>query len=806
MVASNITSMSRISISTTGRPGNSASILPDISGDGRFITFTSASTSLDPTGGSNGNYNHVFLRDTLTGTTTLVTMGFNGTPANTGGGQPSVSDDGRFVCFVADPGDFVEGENPAGSDTIYVRDMASGTTISIPQIVPGGASLGDPHMSGDGRYVVYWQGSNVYRYDLLTRQTENASLPTTGAGANGGSYFGDVSHDGRYVVFQSDASNLLDLDGNDDNGVSDIFLRDMATGTLTRVSLTDADSQTNGHSSDAVVSDNGRYVVFTSAASNLIAGPSSGHDQIFIRDTVANTTKIVSAPAGDIQGDGDSGSADISADGRYVVFESKADNLVAGDLNGKSDVFVYDTWSGLTVMLSVAAFGGISNGDSYDAHISADGRYVTFYSSASNLTPGDSNNTADIFRVSLLASDAADYLIGGDGADTISGLGGDDVINGGLGADRMSGGAGNDTFYVDNADDEVFDLAGNGFDKVVSSTSYTLTVNAEIEVFSTDDAAGTASLRLTGSQFAQIIQGNAGRNLLDGKGGGDTMYGYGGDDWYYVYSGSDRVFEAAGQGTDRVLVSGAYTLAAGIEVEILSSTDSASTVPVNLTGNEFIQTIFGNAGVNKLNGRGGADRMYGYGGNDIYYVDNAGDKVFESVGKGFDRVLTTVHYVLAAGTEIEILTVAKSTSTSTINLIGNEFGQRVAGGAGTNIIDGKGGLDTLLGGAGKDYFTFTTALDAVTNVDTIGDFNVVDDTIRLENAVFTALTATGALASGFFRANATGTAQDANDYIVYETDTGKLFYDADGNGAGAAIRFATLTGLPVLTAADFLVI
>jgi Ca2+-binding RTX toxin-like protein len=722
MVANNVTSMSRISISTTGRPGNIASILPEISGDGRFITFTSQSTTLDPTGGSNGDFSHVYLRDTLTGTTTLVTMGFDGTPAYTGGGYSSVSNDGRFVCFVSYPGEFVQGENAAGSETIYVRDMASGTTISIPQVVPGGATLGDPHMSGDGRYVVYWQGGDVYRYDLLTRQTENASLPITGVVANGGSYFGDVSHDGRYVVFMSDATNLLDLDGNDDNGANDIFLRDMATGALARVSLTDADGQINGHSSDAAVSDNGRYVVFTSAASNLIAGPSSGHDQIFIRDTVANTTKIVSAATGAIQGDGDSSSADVSANGRYVVFTSESDDLVAGDVNGLSDVFLRDMVTGSMVMLSKAASGGVSNGASNDAHISADGRYVTFTSAASNLTPGDSNNTADIFRVSLFATNATDILIGGDGADSISGLGGDDIISGGFGADSMAGGAGSDTYYVENAGDKVTEAAGGGFDKVLSYVNYVLTAGSEVELLTTNDTAGEGAINLTGNALRQEIIGNAGVNTLkDGGGAGDLLRGMAGNDTYLVYASSTTIVEGSGQGTaDRVLAAVNYKLGAGVSIEQMQTTSSTGTTGINLTGNDFVQKIVGNAG--------------------------------------------------------------------------------------TNLIDGKGGNDTLYGGSGKDYFTFTTALDDASNVDTISDFNAADDTIRLENAIFTALTATGALASGFFRANATGTAQDANDFIVYETDTGKLFYDADANGAGAAVQFALLTGHPTITAADFTVI
>jgi len=146
-----------------------------------------------------------------------------------------------------------------------------------------------------------------------------------------------------------------------------------------------------------------------------------------------------------------------------------------------------------------------------------------------------------------------------------------------------------------------------------------------------------------------------------------------------------------------------------------------------------------------------------------------------------------------------------STGKSAIDLTGNEIAQEVVGNAGANRIDGKGGADTLKAGSGADAFVFSSALGAG-NIDKIGDYSVTTDTIELENAIFTKLTATGPMLSGWFRANATGTAQDANDHIIYETDTGKLFYHADANGAGAAIQFATLTGHPTITFADFEVI
>ena len=160
--------------------------------------------------------------------------------------------------------------------------------------------------------------------------------------------------------------------------------------------------------------------------------------------------------------------------------------------------------------------------------------------------------------------------------------------------------------------------------------------------------------------------------------------------------------------------------------------------------------------------------------------------------------------MLAADDNIEVLTTNSSAGTTAINLAGNALAQSITGNAGANVLNGLGGLDTLTGGSGADAFVFSSALGAG-NVDTITDFNVIADTIRLENAIFTGLVA-GALTAAAFRANLTGQAADASDRIIHETDTGALFFDADGTGAGVRIRFAVLDPGLAMTPADFLVI
>jgi phospholipase/lecithinase/hemolysin len=191
-------------------------------------------------------------------------------------------------------------------------------------------------------------------------------------------------------------------------------------------------------------------------------------------------------------------------------------------------------------------------------------------------------------------------------------------------------------------------------------------------------------------------------------------------------------------------------------------------------------------------------------GNDYYTVSNAGSLILERVGEGSDTVRASVSYALNAGAEIEALRTTNDRGKTNINLTGNDFGQAITGNVGANRLDGKEGADTLFGGAGKDSFIFSTAIGPGTgNVDTIKDFNARDDTILLDDAIFGG--APGALAAGAFVIG-TG-AKQSDDRIIYDPVSHKLYYDADGSGAGAAIHFATLWGPNLnLTAADFVFI
>lgn len=324
----------------------------------------------------------------------------------------------------------------------------------------------------------------------------------------------------------------------------------------------------------------------------------------------------------------------------------------------------------------------------------------------------------------------ADILIGNAAANRLSGNAGNDIIDGGAGADeliggtgedQLSGGTGDDLFHVDSGGDMVLELAGGGFDTVMTTGSYQLAPGSHIEQLIVADPAGPSGLVLVGNEFGQTIRGNAGGNIVNGLGGGDRLFGLGGDDYYVVEAG-DFVSEAADAGYDTVATRTSYQLADGSHVEQLLTAFEAGTAGLVLIGNAFSQTIRGNAGDNLINGLGGGDLMFGLGGSDYYVVD-AGDFVAEAADAGFDTVATRTSYQLAWGSHVEQLLTAYEAGTADLVLIGNEFGQTIRGNAGNNILNGQGGGDTMFGLGGNDYYVVASEDRAIEAAD--GGYDIV---------------------------------------------------------------------------------
>lgn len=303
---------------------------------------------------------------------------------------------------------------------------------------------------------------------------------------------------------------------------------------------------------------------------------------------------------------------------------------------------------------------------------------------------------------------------------------------------------------------------------------------------------------LLGGDGDDTLLGGAGNDTLTGDAGQDSMAGGLGDDRYTVDSQTDVVTEAAGEGKDTVRSSVSFTLGDNLENLELSGKNNR-----NATGNALDNRLTGNSGNNILDGGLGKDTMTGGGGNDIYVVNSAGDKVVETATGGTDTVQSSVSFSLESTPSVRFVEHLTLTGGGNISATGNALANRLIGNSGKNQLSGGLGEDTLTGGAGADSFVFNTAPGGG-NVDRITDFTAGEDRIRLDDAAFAGLAA-GTLADTAFVANASGQADTQAQRIVYETDTGKLFYDSDGAGGTARVQFALLTAGLALDNTDFVV-
>jgi Ca2+-binding RTX toxin-like protein len=441
-----------------------------------------------------------------------------------------------------------------------------------------------------------------------------------------------------------------------------------------------------------------------------------------------------------------------------------------------------------------------SSGDTVQEN--ADGGIDTVQSSASYAL-------GDFVENLVLTGSAAINGTGNTLDNQLTGNNSANILNGGAGADVMKGGKGDDSYFVDNVGDVVIELDGEGSDTVYASVSYSIAGQyVEALVLTGVEAInGTGNgldNRITGNSADNVLSGGNGNDRLDGGAGADTMKGGLGDDTFVVDNGLDRIIENNNQGTDTVEAWISYSLAG----QYLENLRLMGTANLSASGNGLANVIHGNSGNNVLNGLGGADMLYGGAGDDTFFVDNVADKVFEYAGEGNDTVQSSVTFSLAGQYIETLLLVGADAINGTGNnqantLVGNSAVNVLNGGGGDDALHGGLGNDTLTGGAGMDGFWFDTALGAG-NVDTITDFSAVDDTIVLDRTVFSAIAADGMLASGAF---VLGTAaQDADDRIVYDKATGTLWYDADGNGSGAAVQFAHVNPGTTITAADFLAV
>jgi Tol biopolymer transport system component len=338
-----------------------------------------------------------------------VSIASNGAQADAMCRRTSISDDGRFVAFQSSATNLVAADTNFIED-VFVRDLQTGITRRMSLSSSGeqaNMTCFDPRISGDGRWIVFASvatnldpGDTNTDWDIFVRDrqagtTELVSVSSTGVLGNGSSWTPSISYDGRYVAFASTATNLA---ADEVNGTAaDIFVRDRQAGTTERVSVATGGISGNYDSALPSISADGRYVAFASWATDLVSGDLNSEWDVFVHDRASGTTEMVSVDSAGAQGNDFSDHPSISADGRWVAFDSAATNLVPDDTNNDSDLFVHDLQSGTTERVCLNSGEGQADNPSFCGSISADGRYVTFWSLATNLVPGDTNSKWDPF-------------------------------------------------------------------------------------------------------------------------------------------------------------------------------------------------------------------------------------------------------------------------------------------------------------------------------------------------------------------------------------------------------------------------
>lgn len=615
VIAPSRSALTLVSTSASGGVTNGGSVLLAVSPDGNKLLISSSASNLSPLD-LNGAETDLFVKDLITGQVTLISRspaGFQFETSSGGFAADSASvlfasfsdriglqvNDKQIDSFRFDltTGNITQVSVTAAGDDIDRNTSFLGTTPDGLNLIllSDGTNLGPVDNNGFG---------DIYFLNIATGGLSLQTTNSDGVQGNQHSFYGVVSPDGSILAFQSLASNMV---AGDTNNAADIFLKDLVSGVVTRVSTNSAGEESNRSVSNNTAlqfSADGTRLLFSSMASNLVAGDTNETLDLFIKDLVTGAVSLVSSSLGGLVGNGASGSGRLSPDGTKVVFVSNSTNLAADDIDSSPDIYLKDLVSGEVTLLSVDVQGQHVTGVYSGPRFSTDGQTV-YFNATTPLLGKDTNGGFDVYAVylpmlgvdtnqswtidagggddvvtgggladtlsgedgndslwgeagndklyggagndSLNGGDGADRLDGGQGYDTLSGGGGNDYLDGGANGDALSGGDGNDVYIVDNVNDVVSELAGQGYDVVRASVSHTLAANVEaLEI------QGTANYRGTGNAEANRITGNSGLNTLEGNAGGDVLDGGGGADILIGGTGNDTL--TGGTGADTFVV------------------------------------------------------------------------------------------------------------------------------------------------------------------------------------------------------------------------------------------------------------
>lgn len=398
--------LQRVSVSRLGVEGNRDSFSPSISADGRYVAFLSSADNLvdDDTNG----YRDVFIFDREAGDVTRISVGYDGSEANGDSSDAHISNDGRFVAFVSEATNLVEGDENGFSDVfLYERERGAIRLVSESQDgVQGDNRSLQPAISANGRFIAFVSlaqslgandendASDIFIYDATHDSLELISVASDDRQAQDTSKYPAISSDGRFVVYQSKASNLA---AGDHNNMYDIFLRDRQEDTTELISRGIQGNAGNMESQRPSISDDGRFIAFESWASDLVDGDANFQSDIFVVERDTGEAELISVSSLGSQANHVNGGAVISGDGRYVAFSSMAGNLVPNDGNRSFDVYVRDREFGQTQLVSMNLNGGAGNGTSISPALTAAGNNIVFDSLATDLVAGDRNEHIDVF-------------------------------------------------------------------------------------------------------------------------------------------------------------------------------------------------------------------------------------------------------------------------------------------------------------------------------------------------------------------------------------------------------------------------
>jgi Tol biopolymer transport system component len=540
--------------------------------------------------------------------TGLGANGADGTSAN-----PSTSTDGRYVAFDSLAKN-LSGDDADAYQDVFVRDTVTNTTTLISRqtgTAPMNGGDGDstePSISADGRFVAFisnaenLSGDDVTPYDIFVRDTATNTTTlvsrATGTapmnGADGLSAGAAISADGRYVAFSSNGDNLSP---DDVNSIPNIFVRDTATNTTTLISRQTGTAAMNGGdfgSSNPAISSDGRYVAFESFAKNLSGDDGDGYQDIFLRDTATNTTSLISRAGGVAPLNGANNTSDspsISADGRFVAFSSSGDNLSAGDVNSLPDIFLRDTQANTTARISRQSGTDPTNGanfDSYNPSVSADARFVAFSSYASNLS-SDDKPVADIF-VRDTQANTTTLISRATGTAAMNG-GDDNSVSPSISADGtiVAFGSRADNLSGDDDNNVVFNIFARQFRALPLPPG-----GGNPGPVQPLKCKGV-KVSKQGTNRADTLKGTRKRDVITGLGGNDVISGLRGNDLVCGGKGKDK--EIGGKGKDKLLGQlGADTLLGGPGRD-------------TLLGGPGRDNLIGGAALDKLRGGAGKDNQ-----------------------------------------------------------------------------------------------------------------------------------------------------------------------------------------------------